>query len=157
MEIRGSNEISVRASRDRVWHVLEDSTCLPKWAPMVKQITGQRETVGSKRTCHVEWEGRRDEVVERCTEAIPNDRIGWVMERGMMLKMFSKVGFGFVLQPESSGNTRVRMEYSYTPRNVLTGLMFRVMMARKMDAMRQGLLANLKELVEREDGRRHSV
>lgn len=149
MEIRGSNEISIHASRDRIWHALADSTCLPEWATMVKHTTGHREAVGSTRTCRVEWEGRQDEVVERCTEAIPNERIGWVMERGMMLKMFSKVAFGFVLKPESSGSTRVRMEYSYRPRNVFTGLLFRVMMARKMDTMRRGLLGNLKQFVER--------
>lgn len=75
MSIEGSNQIVIEASPDRVWRVLEDSTCLSQWATMVKETTGVRETVGSRRTCQVEWEGRKDEVVERCTEASSDRRI----------------------------------------------------------------------------------
>lgn len=72
MSIEGTNEVTVDSSPRSVWRVLEDSTCLSEWAPMVKHTTGVRETVGSRRTCQVEWDGRRDEVVERCTEATPD-------------------------------------------------------------------------------------
>lgn len=151
MSIKGSNEIVVDALPDRVWRVLEDSTCLSQWATMVKETTGVRETVGARRTCQVEWEGRKDEVVERCTEAAPDHRISWVMERGMMLKMFSKVAFGFELDPRDTRATLVRMHYSYEPKNVFVSLMFRLMMSGKLDRMRNTLLANLKALVERRD------
>lgn len=67
MTIEGTNETVVDAP--------PDSTCLGQWATMVKSTTGSRETVGSCRTCQVEWEGRKDEVVERYTEATPGRRI----------------------------------------------------------------------------------
>ncbi|HEV8657560.1 MAG TPA: SRPBCC family protein [Thermoanaerobaculia bacterium] len=148
MTIKGTHEITISTPPDEVWRVLEDSTLLPAWVPMVKHTTGLRETAGSTRTCEVEWNGRRDEVSERCTEATRNERIAWALERGMLLKMFSKVSFAFVLKKEQSEATRVTMEYSYEPRNFITSLLFRVMMARKMATMRRGLLANLRRVVE---------
>lgn len=151
MSIEGSNEITIDASPDRVWRVLEDSTCLSEWATMVKHTTGVKETVGSCRTCQVEWEGRKDEVVEKCTDATPNKYIAWVMKRGMMLKIFSKVAFGFTLEPRSGRATLVRMHYSYQPKNFFAGLMFRLMMSRKLNQMRQTLLSNLKGLVEKRE------
>lgn len=149
--LQGSNEIFVDAPPERVWSVLEDSTLLSAWAPMVKKTTGVKETLGSRRTCEVEWEGRRGEVVERCTEATPPKRISWEMERGMMLKFFSKVAFGFDLEARDPRATLLRMRYSYQPKNVLAALMFRLMMSGKLERMRQTLLAHLKALVEKRE------
>ncbi len=122
MSIEGSNEITVDAAPDRIWRVLEDSTCLSQWATMVKQTTGVRETVGSLRTCQVEWDGRKDEVA-----------------------------FGFDLEPKDARTTLVRMHYSYEPKNFFAGLMFRLMMSGKLDRMRQTLLSNLKAFVEKRE------
>ncbi len=146
--VQGSNEIIVNARPEPIWHVLEDSTLLPQWAPMVKHTTGTTQRAGAVRTCQVEWQGRKDEVFERCVEATPNKRIGWVMERGMMMKMFSKVLFGFALEPQGANATRLRMEYRYEPKNLLASLMFKVMMSRKLNEMREMLLGNLKAFVE---------
>lgn len=151
--VQGSNEIIVNAKPEPIWLVLEDSTLLPKWAPMVRRTTGTTERVGSLRTCRVEWQGREDEVVERCVEATPHTRIGWMMERGMMMKMFSKVSFGFALEPRDGNTTLLRMEYCYEPKNVLAGLMFEVMMRRKLNAMREMLLGNLKAFIEQSESR----
>lgn len=149
--IQGSNEIVVNAKSESIWHVLEDSTLLPKWAPMVKHTTGTTQKTGSVRTCQIEWQGRKDEVFERCVEATPNKRIGWVMERGMMMKMFSRVSFGFVLEPEGTNATLLRMEYRYEPKNLLAGLMFKLMMRRKLNEMREMLLGNLKAFIEKRE------
>lgn len=146
--LEGSNEIIVSAKPEAIWRVLEDSTLLPKWAPMVKRTTGSTEKVGSVRECQIEWQGRKDEVVERCVEATPYRRIGWIMERGMMTKMFSRITFGFALEPRDGDTTLLRMEYRYAPKSVLASLMFRLMMRRKFDEMRKMLLENLKAFVE---------
>ena len=69
---QGSSETEIKARPDQVWAILEDSACLSQWAPMVKSTKGKTERVGSVRSCEVEWEGRKDYVVERCVEAIPN-------------------------------------------------------------------------------------
>ena len=55
---QGISEIEIKARPDQVWAVLEDSTQLSAWAPMIKQTTGKIERVGSVRTCQIEWEGR---------------------------------------------------------------------------------------------------
>lgn len=69
----------------------------------------------------------------------------------MMLKMFSKVAFGFDLDPKEQRSTLVRMHYSYEPKNFFVGLMFRLMMSGKLNRMRQTLLSNLKALVEKRE------
>lgn len=145
---QGADEILIYAPPEQVWSVLEDSTFLPRWAPMVKRTTGKEETVGSTRSCEVEWEGRQDHVVERCVEAIPHMRIAWVMEQGMMTKMFSEVRFGFDLQDQSAQTTCLRLHFLYQPRYILARLMFHLLMKRKLAHLRQMLLANIKNLVE---------
>lgn len=146
--VQGSDEILVQAQPEAIWRVLEDSSLLPKWAPMVKHTTGARERVGSVRTCQVEWEGRKDEVLERCIEATPHKKITWVMEKGGMKKLFSDVRFGFVLEPKDGGTTLLRLEFLYEPRNLLARLMYALMMRRKLHGLRQTLLGNLKEMIE---------
>ena len=73
--MQGSDEVFIQAKAEQVWTILEDSTLLPQWAPMVKSTTGKIERAGSVRTCQVEWEGRKDEVAERCIEAVPNRKV----------------------------------------------------------------------------------
>lgn len=148
MSIRGSDEILIDARPEQVWDVLADSTLLPRWAPMVKSTTGKTERAGSVRACQVEWDGRKDEVVERCIEAIPPEKIAWVMERGGMTKLFSRIQFGFALEPRDGNGTLLRLEFLYEPRNVVARLMYALMMRRKMENLRRSLLQNLKSLVE---------
>jgi len=111
---------------------------------MVKSTTGKTERLGSVRTCQVEWEDRKDEVVERCIEAIPNKKIAWMMEQGMMTKMFSKIQFGFTLERKDGGATLVRLGFLYEPRNLLARLMYSLMMKPKLDQLRKNLLENIK-------------
>jgi len=153
MTITGSDEIVVLTPPSAIWPLLEDSRRLPEWAPMVKSTTGLTESAGTTRTCQVEFEGRKDEVVERCIEATPNQRIRWVMEQGMLLKVFKSVVFGIALNPEGADTTRVAMEYEYQPRNFFFALVYRFLMARKMAAMRHGLLTNIKRITEQSQRR----
>lgn len=145
---QGSSEILVKAKPEQIWAVLEDSTLLPQWAPMVKSTTGKTERVGSVRTCQVEWEGRKDQVVEQCVEAIPNKKITWVMEQGMMTKMFSKINFWFILEHRDSNTTSLQLGFLYQPRTLLARLMYFLMMRRKFGQLRQSLLKNIKDFVE---------
>lgn len=146
--VEGLSEIMIQAGPDRVYAILEDSTLLPRWAPMVKHTTGKTERVGTVRTCHVEWEGKKDEVSERCIEAIPNKKIAWIMEKGMMTRMFSKISFWFVLEPQGSTTTLLQMGFFYEPKHILARLMYALMMKRKLKQLRQSLLENLKNLAE---------
>lgn len=150
---QGSNEILVTAKPEQIWAILEDSTLLPEWAPMVKSTTGKTERTGSVRTCQVEWEGRQDEVMERCIEAIPNKKIAWVMEQGMMTKMFSRISFWFLLEPHEGNATSLQLGFLYEPRNLLARLMYLLMMRSKLGRLRRTLLENIKKLVEQRSAR----
>lgn len=146
--LHGSNQIVVEATPAQVWAVLQDSSLLTQWAPMVKHTTGQIETVGSSRACQVEWKGRKDEVVERCVEAVPHQRISWVMEKTDMKKMFSDIRFGFRLEPHGPDATRLTMEGTYSPRHVVAWAMYSFLLRRMLHQLRESLLANLKRFIE---------
>lgn len=145
---QGSSELMIHAGPERVYKILEDSTLLPQWASMVKHTTGKTERAGSVRECQVEWEGRQDQVAERCVEAVPNRRIAWVMEKGMMTRMFSSIRFGFDLEPQGDDATLLRLGFHYEPRHILARLMWHLMMKKKLEALQQGLLGNLKRFAE---------
>lgn len=147
--MQGSDEVLIQAKAEQIWTILEDSTLLPQWAPMVKSTTGKIERVGSVRTCQVEWEERKDEVVERCVEAIPNKKLAWVMEQGMMTKMFSTIRFWLTLEPRHSNATLLQMGFLYQPRHLLARFMYSLMMKRKLNQLRRTLLTNIKNLAER--------
>jgi uncharacterized protein YndB with AHSA1/START domain len=147
--IHGNDETVVQAKAERIWEILENSTLLPQWAPMVKSTTGKTERVGSVRTCQVEWEGRKDEVAERCIEAIPDRKITWIMEQGMMTKMFSRIQFGFILEPKNGGATLLHLGFLYAPTNLFARFMYSLVMRRKLDSLRKTLLANIKNLAVR--------
>ncbi len=145
---QGSSEITIKTRPEQIWAILEDSTRLAEWAPMVKHTTGKTESLGSTRTCQVEWEGRKDQVVERCVEAVPNKKIAWVMEQGMMKKMFSKISFWFVLESQDSNTTLLRLGFLYEPKHLPARLLYSLMMKQKLEKLRQSLLENLRNLAE---------
>jgi len=144
----GLSEIAIHARPEQVYAILEDSTLLPRWAPMVKHTTGKKGRVGTVRTCQVEWNGRKDEVAERCIEAIPNKKIAWIMEKGMMTRMFSRISFWYVLEPQGRSTTVLQMGFLYEPRHILARLMYCLMMKRTLSQLRISLLGNLKSLIE---------
>ncbi len=88
-------------------------------------------------------------MVERCVEAIPYQKIMWVMEQGEMKKMFSDIRFGFILEPKQSKSTLLRLDGYYQPRNAFTRLLYALMLRRKLHDMIQTLVGNLKDLIEK--------
>src|SRR6266540_6354298 len=104
MKIQGHNEVIIGAEAGRIWAVLEDSSNVPRYMRAVQTIDvapGSRERVGATRTCQVEMEGRRGEVVERCVELVPNQRLTHVCDRDDFgfSRLFDDFGFTFVLEP----------------------------------------------------------
>jgi hypothetical protein len=78
-EPQGTSEILIRATPERIWALLEDSTRLSEWATLVKRTTGTLEVLGAVRECDVELDGKPGRVVERCVEYDRLRRIGWLM------------------------------------------------------------------------------
>ncbi len=152
--LQGSSEIMIQTGPERIWAILEDSTLLPHWVPMVKQTTcasGQKERAGAVRTCHIEMNGRKNEVEERCVECVPHQRIFWLMERDSLgfSDMLSDYVFGFILEPKGEGITLVRLENYYQTRGAIGRLMNALMVKRKLHGLRKTMLDHLKRFAER--------
>jgi uncharacterized protein YndB with AHSA1/START domain len=150
--IQGANETVLRATPQQIWAVLEDSQLLPRWIPMVRAVTTmeEREHVGAMRTCQVEMEGRRGEIVERCIEATPHRKIAWMMERDSLgfSSMFTDFGFSFELEPMAGTATLVRLRGFYRPKHLLARVMNAFVMRRKLHRLRERILVNLRQIVE---------
>ncbi len=153
MKIQGHNEVIIGAEAGRIWAVLEDSSNVPRYMRAVQTIDvapGSRERVGATRTCQVEMEGRRGEVVERCVELVPNQRLTHVCDRDDFgfSRLFDDFGFTFVLEPRGDGATLVRLEGFYRERGPLSRVMNALIMKRKLSALREAILRDLKSVVE---------
>lgn len=149
--IQGVSEIEINAEVSDVWEVMEDSQRMLKWAPMVKSTTGQKESLGSKRSCEVEWSGKISTIVEECIVLSPNKEIAFKQIEGGMTGMFNDVGVSFRLINSGNGKTTLRMENFGKPKNVLIKLMSALMMRGQMAKMRQSMLQNIKNIAEGED------
>jgi carbon monoxide dehydrogenase subunit G len=152
-KVQGSNEIVIRATPSQIWAVLEDPLRIPDYFPSVSSVdvdVGAREHVGATRRCQVEMGGRRGEVVERCTEAVPERKLTHVMDRDPFgfSRLFGDFGFSFLLEPQSADETRVRIEGFYSEKTLVSRAMNTLMMRRKLSKLRARILANLKALVE---------
>ncbi len=151
-KIQGRNEIIIAARPDEVWAILQDSTRLTQWAPMVERTTGARESVGAVRQCQVRLDGRPGRVTERCIIFDPPSRIGWELMEDTFgfSRMLRDFGFDFAVEPIGSDATRVRNATYYNPNGLFGAIMNALAMRRKFRQIRARMLANLKALSEQE-------
>lgn len=147
---QGSDELIVHATPQQIWDILEDSQQLADWAPMVQSSTGTRETVGAVRECEVEFNGKGGHVVEGCVEAVPEQRIAWMLQEDTFgfNRMLNDFGFSYELEPKNADETLVRTTSHYGPKTLLAGAMNLLMMRRKFGQIRRRALQGLKTLAE---------
>ncbi len=150
--IQGRNEIVVAVGPEVIWTILQDSTRLTQWAPMVEHTTGAREAVGAVRECRVQLDGRPGRVTERCVVFEPHSRIGWELMEDTFgfSRMLRDFGFDFVLEPVGGNATRVQSTTYYNPNGLFGAVMNILAMRGKFHHIRALMLANLKALSERE-------
>ncbi|HJU75644.1 MAG TPA: SRPBCC family protein [Gemmatimonadaceae bacterium] len=148
--LQGADEIIVAAPARMVWAILEDGSRLVEWMPLVMRTDAGREVAGAVRHCHVSFAGRSGDVVERCVEFTPHQRIMWRMESETLgfSRHFADFGFGFIIEPQRGDVTRVRTETYYRPRGIVASMLNRMMLRRKYRAVRRMALAGLKRLAE---------
>jgi uncharacterized protein YndB with AHSA1/START domain len=149
--IQGSDELVIDAGRAHVWEILVDPARVPEYMQAVKRIEGDaRESVGAARTCWIEMQGKRGEVVERCVELEERRRLTYVMERDAFgfSRLFEDFGFSFVLEPLAGERTLVRIEGFYREKGVVSRGLNVLMMRRKLHRLRAGILIGLKAVVE---------
>jgi uncharacterized protein YndB with AHSA1/START domain len=146
--------VEVATDPAAIWGVIADSTLLPQWAGVVKDVTylgEMEEGVGMTRHCRVELGGRTGTMTERCVEFVPSRRAGYVVDDDTLgfRRMLVDYGFTITLEPRSDRTTALRIDTYYTPRNQLYGLLNRLVLRRRMRSTVDGLLQGLKEISER--------
>jgi uncharacterized protein YndB with AHSA1/START domain len=146
-------DVIVDACPDAVWEVLADSRLLPRWAPIVDEVTrcaAGGEAVGEVRHCSARLAGRQGRMVERCVELVPRRRIAYVVDEESfgMRRMFDHYGFALELEPGPGGGTCVTLQTHYSPRNALYAVINAAFMRRRFAAACEDLLAGLKSFME---------
>jgi uncharacterized protein YndB with AHSA1/START domain len=147
--------VVVDADVPAVWEVLADSRLLPRWAPVVDDVTACApggEAVGEVRHCTARLAGRSGRMVERCVELVPHRRIAYVVDEESfgMRRMFDDYGFALELEPMPGGRSRVTLHTHYTPRNTIYALMNATLMRGRFAAVCEQLLGGLRSFVEAE-------
>ncbi len=155
--MKGSHQlqrsVEIRAPRDVVWGILEDSTLLPRWVTAVDEVlrcAPGAESVGSVRECRVNFAGREGTIVERCVELVPSSLAAYVVDDDSLgfNRMFADYGFTISLDGTEPGHTTVRMDTYYTPRTIVTSVLNTCLMRRKFAKTVDGILHGLAELAE---------
>jgi uncharacterized protein YndB with AHSA1/START domain len=150
--LQGHSERTIEAPPSDVWAVLEDSSVLARWVPVVERISehAEREEPGSVRRCEVAMGGRRGFIVERCIESVPERKLRHAVDDDSLgfTKMFRDYTFTLELEPRAERSTLVTCETFYEPRGILARAMNAAVMRRRFDAVREDILQGLKDLVE---------
>ncbi len=152
--LQGHSEQMIDAPPARVWAVLEDSSRLPEWVPVVERLTehADREQPGSVRRCEVAMGSKHGYMVERCVEAVSERRLRHAVEDDSLgfTKLFRDYSFTLELDPRANDTTVVTCETFYEPRGLVARALNAVVMRRKFTGVREDLLLGLKEVVEGE-------
>src|SRR5438876_9257804 len=150
VEIR--DEVVTRTPPDVVWDAIRDPSAHAEWHPFVTAIHGEHGP-GETRRCDVLLGKKKAETEEMCTTYDEGKTILWRIDKDTsgFLRMVSDWTAGFVLEPAGSGGTRVTAHRAFKRKNPLIGLMM-PMVRRKFHQVQQGVLAGLKQFVERERG-----
>jgi uncharacterized protein YndB with AHSA1/START domain len=150
--LQGRSEQTIGAPPALVWEVLEDSSRLPEWVPVVERMTEheEREREGSVRRCEVAMGGRRGYMVERCLESIPGRRLRHAVEDDSLgfTRMFRDYSFTLALEPRGDDATLVTCETFYEPRDLRARLMNALFMRRRFARVRSDILDGLRAIVE---------
>ncbi len=156
--------VEIATAPAAIWDVLADSTLLPQWASVVKNVTyvagaqvaeGNAEGVGMTRRCTVNFGGREGSITERCVEFVPGCRAGYVVVDDTVgfNRMLADYGFTLTLDPRPASGpaerTTVRIDTYYTPRNPAYALMNRLVLRQRMRTVAAELLQGLKRTSER--------
>jgi uncharacterized protein YndB with AHSA1/START domain len=148
------DEVVVNASASEVWEAIRDPSLHAEWHPFVDSIRGDHAP-GASRRCAVRVGKKAGETEEHCTAFEEERRILWQIDEDStgFLRLVSDWTAGFVLEPASSGATRVSAQSVFERKNPLLVLM-RPIMRRKFHQMQQAILAGLKQFVEKRGARR---
>jgi uncharacterized protein YndB with AHSA1/START domain len=152
-KLQGQSEQAIEATPASVWAILEDSSVLAQWVPVVERVSehSEREVPGSVRRCEVAMGRRHGYIVERCVESVPERRLRHAVDDDSLgfTRMFRDYTFTLELEPRGDESTVVTCKTFYEPRGLPARLMNAMLMRRRFNGVRTEILRGLKELSER--------
>jgi hypothetical protein len=132
--------VRIRASRDRVWAIVDDLSLIPKYHPEVGKVdllSGQTtRATGVKYRCTI-LEGRKGSCVEEVVDYVRGERFSTAFPEDTwgLSKMLRHFVVDSVLVPHGDSETDVALEAYYEPigwkMRVLNVLLLRRLMARR--------------------------
>jgi uncharacterized protein YndB with AHSA1/START domain len=158
MRMQGTKQLerhtTVNAPVGTVYRLFMDNAELAKWAPVVDAVVdehgGDDTGLGTTRTCAVTMNGKKGTMVERCVEAVPENRASFLVvdDSFGFNKMLTDYGFTAHFTATASHRTTVRIETFYTPANPVAAVLNKLAMRRKLRGVVDELLAGLRTLAE---------
>src|ERR671933_232587 len=125
MRMQGTKQLerdtTVNAPVGTVYRLFMDNAELANWAPVVDAVIDERggddTGLGTTRTCAVTMNGKKGTMVERCVEAVPENRASFLVvdDSFGFNKMLTDYGFTAHFTATASHRTTVRIETFYTP------------------------------------------
>ncbi|MBI5873763.1 MAG: SRPBCC family protein [Candidatus Omnitrophica bacterium] len=148
--MQGRDEIVIHASPETIFSILQDSTLLSQWMPVVNATTGKLEEIDAVRHCDVSFSGKKGQVAEKCIECVPNRRIAWLLIDDTLGfgKMLEDFNFSFDLVEKGEKETLVVNKSFFKPKTILARVMVWLMIRRKFRQVRMMALTNLKKISE---------
>src|ERR671933_1346044 len=158
MRMQGTKQLerdtTVNAPVGTVYRLFMDNAELANWAPVVDAVVDERggddTGLGTTRTCAVTMNGKKGTMVERCVEAVPENRASFLVvdDSFGFNKMLTDYGFTAHFTATASHRTTVRIETFYTPANPVAAVLNKLAMRRKLRGVVDELLAGLRTLAE---------
>ena len=145
-------EITVAASRERVWAIADDITLIPRYHPEVRHvelISGVKQrAAGVRYRCTIP-EGRKGNCIEEITEYVPGSRFvtAFPEDSWGLSEQLAEFTVETVVEPVAEG-TRIRLNAYYRPRSLLMKLLNPLGLRRLMARRAYGVLAGVKRLAE---------
>ena len=145
--------ITVRASRERVWAIVDDLSLIPQYHPEVRKVdvlSGQgTRALGVKYECTIP-QGRRGSCVEEVVDYVPGERTATAFPEDTwgMSTMFAGFVVETILLPHGEGETVLLLEAYYEPIGWKTRLLNVLLLRRLMARRALRTIEGIKHLAE---------
>jgi hypothetical protein len=145
--------VKIRASRDRLWAIVDDISLIPQYHPEVRKVellSGQRtRAIGVKYRCVIP-EGRKGSCVEEVVDYVPGERFATAFPEDTwgISEMFRDFVVETILLPHGDSETDVVLEAYYEPIGWKARLLNALLLRRLMAGRALRTIEGVKRLVE---------
>ena len=145
--------VRTRASRDRLWAIVDDISLIPRYHPEVSKVdlvSGQAtRAIGVKYRCTI-TKGRKGSCVEEVVDYVPGERFATAFPEDTwgISRMFRDFVVESILVPHGENETELVLEAYYEPIRWTTRLLNALFLRRLMARRALRTLEGVKRLVE---------